>query len=172
MKRIAITIGLLVIFFLCPMTVHAQESDASAQLFYAEKTPDLRIFKLANFLEKHRSPLATYAPFFIQKADEYSLPWSLVAAIAGVESTFGKAIPYNSFNAYGWANGQYYFQNWQESIEVVSKMLKLKYINRGATSIEAIARIYAPPSQTWAGKVRFFMEKIENYSSKTLELTL
>jgi len=125
------------------------------------KNLDRRRVVLKKFLKSHNSPLAAHAEEFVSAADKYSLDWRLVAAISGVESTFGKKMPANSYNAYGWANGAYSFKSWEESIAVVSKTLREKYIDKGATNISKIARIYAPPSNTWAWKVRFFMRKIE-----------
>lgn len=135
---------------------------------------DERVLKLSQFLQSHNSPLAPYAHVFIEKADAYGLPdWKLVPAISGVESTFGKRIPYNSYNAYGWANGAYSFNSWEESIDTVSKTLKQKYYNRGADTVEEIAYIYAPPSKTWARNVRFFMGKIENWEiTPSVQFTL
>ncbi|KKQ97197.1 MAG: hypothetical protein UT23_C0016G0014 [Candidatus Woesebacteria bacterium GW2011_GWA1_39_12] len=137
-------------------------ADASASLKSdAVEGQDPRIETLENYLESHRSPLAEYSGTFIEVADTYNLDWRLIPAITGVESTFGKRIPKNSFNAYGWANGEYRFTSWDESIEVVAKTLREKYIDRGAPTIGRIARRYAPPSSTWAWKVKFFMQKIE-----------
>ena len=122
---------------------------------------DPRVEILENYLESHKSPLSSYSGKFIEVADIYNLDWRLIPAIAGVESTFGKRIPKNSYNAYGWANGIYKFGSWEESIEVVGKSLREKYIDRGAPSINRIARRYAPPSSSWAWKVKFFMGRIE-----------
>jgi hypothetical protein len=120
-----------------------------------------RVNKLKTYLESHNSPLSEHSYTFVAMADKYNLDWRLVVAISGVESTFGKRIPFNSYNAYGWANGNYNFESWDQSIEVVSKTLREKYIDQGATSIDEIAAIYAPPSDTWAWKVRFFMNEID-----------
>lgn len=140
------------------------------------KDPDARIAKLKFYLQQHNSPLTSYAHLFVAKADEYSLPnWQLVAAITGVESTFGKRIPHNTYNAYGWANGNYAFASWEDSINHVSKILKEKYVNRGLNTVEKIAPVYAPPSTTWAGKVNFFINSIENFvphTPETLSLTI
>ena len=73
----------------------------------------------------------------------------------------GKFIPYKSFNAYGWANGEHSFKSWPESIEVVSTTLKNQYIDKGAPTITKIARRYAPPSTTWGGHVQYFVSKID-----------
>lgn len=124
---------------------------------------DFRVFELESYLSLWNSPLESYARTFVGKADNYSLDWRLVPAITGVESAFGKRIPLDSFNAYGWANGAYSFESWDESIEVVAKTLREKYYDRGAEDINQIARRYAPPSTTWAGNVKIFMTKISRF---------
>ena len=152
-------------FLLNTDSVAAQVSvaEASANLRANVSIADTRVDTLEKFLEKYNSPLAPYSEVFIDTADKYELDWRLIPAITGVESTFGKRIPSNSFNAYGWANGEYKFTSWEESIEIVGKALRTKYEDKGAVSINQIARRYAPPSSTWAGKVKFFMRKIEAY---------
>lgn len=117
--------------------------------------------RLKSFLESYNSPLSDYAGDFVETSEKYGLDWRLLASIAGVESTFGKRIPTNSYNAYGWANGQYSFESWEDSIDHVSKILRTRYIDRGADDIYKIGRIYAPPSPTWAVKVNHFMSKID-----------
>lgn len=121
---------------------------------------DYRINLLKSYLKSHNSPLTKYSYNFINTADKYGLDWRLVPAISGVESTFGKNIPGDSYNAYGWANGAYYFESWEDSIEVVSKALREKYIDRGANTLPKIARRYAA-SPSWEWKVRYFMNKID-----------
>ena len=134
---------------------------------------DTRVKQLADYLTKYNSPLAKYAPDFIGAADKYGLDWTLVPAITGVESSFGKRIPYNSYNAYGWGNGQIYFQSWEQSIDHVSRVLKEKYLSRGLDTPVKIAPVYAPPSSTWAGKVSYFMAKIASFEPDPLNrLTL
>jgi len=125
------------------------------------KISDTRALRLRNFLSGHKSPMADYSAEFIYFADKYELDWRLVPAIAGVESTFGKHIPVNSYNAYGWAGGKYMFKSWEHSIEVVTKALREKYYDKGADTLAEINRIYCPPNPKWAGKVSFFMEKID-----------
>ena len=85
----------------------------------------------------------------------------MVPAITGVESTFGKQIPTNSYNAYGWANGAYLFESWEQSIDHVSQVLKEKYVERGLDTPYKMGPVYAPPSKTWASKVVYFMNQIE-----------
>jgi hypothetical protein len=121
---------------------------------------DYRVYTLSRFLGQYNSPLTPYSPEFIKEADSYGIDWRIVPAIAGVESTFGKQIPYGSYNAYGWANGKTSFKSWPDSIQTVTKTLKCNYMDRGATSVSKIARIYAPPSKTWGAKVQYFEGKI------------
>lgn len=169
---------LLVVIFLSIITTHDQPvwavsmADPSGTLVNPQiPKEDTRVKKLKTFLNVVNSPLEGYAANFVEIADKYEVDWRLVPAIAGVESTFGQAIPYSSYNAYGWNNGAYYFTSWSESIEIVTKTLRENYVNRGAKTVEQIAPIYAPPSKTWAGKVRHFMTKIES-TPLPLELTL
>ncbi len=122
---------------------------------------DYRVYTLRKFLTKHNSPLTPYSADFIAQADYYGIDYRMVPAITGVESTFGKHIPNNSYNAYGWANGKYSFSSWPNSIQVVSQTIKYKYIDKGAVSISKIGKIYAPPSTTWGIKVQNFVSKID-----------
>ncbi len=164
-KIFTVFIVLVLISLLAAARVSAEVSvaDGSATLKKSQVNSDYRVRVLKLYLTKHNSPLADYAGYFVETADKYNIDWRLVPAISGVESTFGKRIPYDSFNAYGWANGAYKFKSWEDSIEIVTKTLREKYIDRGAPSIAKIARRYAPPSSTWAGKVKFFMARIEPF---------
>lgn len=166
MKRILLSIIFVLTFLINPETVSGDVLvvDTSAQLTNRQgvEIVDLRKERLATFFKKYNSPLTDYSGQFIYWADRYNIDWRLVPAITGVESTFGKRIPYKSYNAYGWANGNYRFKSWDESIEHVSKTLREKYYDKGATNINKIARRYAPPSNSWSWKVKFFMKKIDS----------
>jgi len=170
----------LAVFFI-PQTAQAQETrlvmaGISAVLKNEVVQPDSRAEELKAFLEKYDSPLVPYAENFIKTADKYQIDWRLLPAITGVESTFGRQIPSNSYNAYGWNNGHYRFQSWEDSIETVSKALKKKYYNRGLDNPYKIGPVYAPPSSSWAKRVNNFMERIDpspnNNPLSTLVLTI
>lgn len=153
------------IFALVTTTVRAESvADGSAALKSTQEgigMYDYRVENLRNFLIKYDSPLSAYAEDFVAYADVNGLDYRLVPSISGVESTFGKQIPGKSFNAYGWANGDYAFKSWPDSIATVSSTLKTNYIDAGAPTIAKIARRYAPPSTTWASKVKYFVGKID-----------
>jgi hypothetical protein len=125
---------------------------------------DYRVNKLRIFFDKYNSPLSDYSYEFVYWADVYQIDWRLVPAISGVESTFGKRIPLNSYNAYGWSNGDYNFNSWEDSIEHVTKTLRIKYKDKGAVTLDEIAHRYCPPSSTWLYKVKYFMDKIDSTS--------
>jgi len=166
MSKILISIILIIIFLIFPSHVSADTYVAGSSAQLRQKTQaviDPRVEKLRKYLAEHKSPLTGYADEFVYAADKYGLDWRLVPAISGVESTFGKRIPKGSYNAYGWANGDFRFDSWENSINIVSQTLRTKYIDRGAPSINKIARRYAPPSSSWAWKVKYFMEKIEPF---------
>ena len=143
---------------------------------YTETRPinlDQRVIKLRNFLQANNSPLSEYATFFIQEADRYGLDWRLLPAITGVESTYGLYIPYNSFNAYGWGGGKIFFNNWQESISVVSFSLANNYIARGRNTVEKIAFMYNPVTPTeWGKKVSRIMLLIDNQPPNLEEISI
>lgn len=161
-KFCLILIAFLAIFFLSqPAFAQEKIAGGSAMLENSFPLADNRVTKLKKFLESYDSPLAEYADKIVESADEYGLDWKLVPAITGVESTFGKNIPAGSYNAYGWANGAFYFQSWEQSIDLVSQTLKEKYLDRGLDTPYKMGPVYAPPSKTWAWKVIYFMKQIE-----------
>lgn len=182
MKRLFITIVSLFIFLVTGAPVSAAwpaTADASALPKFREITVDNRVAILEGVLTSYGSPLTVEAKNFIFYADKYQLDWKLVAAIAGVESTFGKHIPSNSYNAWGWAiytgkqDGRH-FDSWEDGIAIVSEGLRKNYIDKGATTIEQIGYSYAA-SRAWPNSVRFFLSKIEGFtstSSRTLAIEL
>lgn len=159
---ILITVALI---FLCTVSTRAETLSDSSASFKSQAENygfDYRVENLRKFLNKYNSPLSEYAQEFVTYADANGLDYRLVPSISGVESTFGKHIPVDSFNAYGWANGDYRFTSWEDSISHVSETLKKSYIDKGAPTIAKIARRYAPPSTTWGSGVKYFISKIDS----------
>lgn len=143
-------------------------AEASARPHFPIEVVDARVKKLEAYLQSHNSPLAPDASHFIQEADRLGLDWRLVAAICGVESTFGKHIPANSFNGWGWGvftgtNDGIHFASWKDGITQVSEGLKYRYVDKGADTVDKMGRIYAA-SPTWSIKVQYFIEKIEAFT--------
>jgi len=139
---------------------------------------DTRTIKLETYLRKIKSPMTGASDDFVRYADQYNLDWRLVAAIAGLESSFGKRIPYNSYNAWGWAvyTGKSYganFESWSHGIATVSQGLRKNYYDDGLTTLEAIGRRYAA-SPTWAVRVGSIMAKLEDpaLDAQAISITL
>jgi len=167
---------LLFIFFIIvfagifPKTIKAAEnSSASSAVFVNAYNPfsnDIRVQVLRKFLEHYDSPLAPFAKTFVESADENNLDWKLVAAISGLESTFGQQIPVKSYNAWGWGvygDNVIRFASWEEGIKTISKGLRERYIkNWGAENIYQIGAMYAA-SPTWASRIVYLMGKIEEF---------
>lgn len=135
---------------------------------------DARVEILANYLKDYRSPLADSAQDLVVIADKYQLPWTLLPAIAGKESGFGKVIPYGSFNAWGWGiyAGQtsgVNFSSWAGAIEKVAAGIKKDYFDKGLNSVEKMEPAYTPSSlergNTWSEGVNYFIWEIENYAA-------
>jgi len=174
-----ILIGILMVLTLTkPVYALEKESVATASLTMTvaetTKTADMRVLKLEKYLESKDSPFARDAEHFVKEADRLGLDWKLVAAIAGNESYFGQLIPFDSYNAWGWAvyTGMSYganFSNWKEGVTIVSEGLKENYINEGNVTLADIGRKYAADPE-WATKVAHFMNEIDEYTPADTDL--
>ena len=91
-------VSLFLIFGLSidPNTVFAAAPEAGSAGVLASFAPllvDKRVGHLEAFFRSYNSPLEKHAVTFIREADKHNMDWRFVAAIAGVESTFGKLFP-------------------------------------------------------------------------------
>ena len=113
-------------------------------------------------LTKYNSPMIGLEDVLIKTAEKYGLDWTLMAAIAGTESSFAKRMPHNCNNPYGWGiygTNKICFESLEASIEGVASGLAKKY---NISSIESIARTYNKVStQGWISHTTFFMNKIK-----------
>lgn len=167
---------LITAFFLTATPVYAADASVAGQSALPVQTvyvEDERATLLKRYLTSHNSPMASEAEHFVSEADRLGLDWKLVAAIAGVESTFGKHVPANSYNGWGWgiftgASDGIHFKNWADGITTVSEGLKHNYIDKGAETLDQIGARYAA-SPTWATKVRYFLGKIEAFKTEGVE---
>jgi len=171
MKTKLLFILFIIIFAgIFPKDIKAMENSSASSAVFANTndsfSEDIRVQVLRKFLQRYNSPLAPFAKTFVESADENNLDWKFVAAISGLESTFGQQIPSNSYNAWGWGvygNNVIRFASWEEGIKTISKGLRERYIkNWGAANIYEIGAMYAA-SPTWAQRVTYFMGKIEEF---------
>lgn len=129
---------------------------------------DSRAEILEAFLNQYNSPFADQAYIFVREADKYDLDWRFLVAISGVESTFGKAYPEGSYNAWGWGiygTNRHGFASWEDAVTTISRELRERYMDKwGATDVYQIGHYYAA-SPTWASRVTFFMDRISAFES-------
>ena len=113
-------------------------------------------------LKKYNSPMIGLEEVLISTAEKYNLDWTLMAAIAGTESSFAKRMPANCVNPYGWGiygNNKLCFKSLEDSIEGVASGLAKKY---NISTLESIARTYNTVSTAgWISHTKFFMNKIK-----------
>jgi hypothetical protein len=123
---------------------------------------DPRAVQMRVVLAKYNSPMIGLEDVLIKTAEKYGLDWTLMAAIAGTESSFAKRMPHNCNNPYGWGiygDNKICFKTLEESIEGVASGLAKKY---NISSIESIARTYNKVSTDgWISHTKFFMNKIK-----------
>lgn len=126
---------------------------------------DARIAIVDSFLERYNSPMKGHGKNFVESADRFKIPFSLVAAIAQCESNLGKSIPPGSYNAWGYGiygDNVLKFESWEQGIERVSRGIREDYFNYGLDSPAKIMNKYTPPSKgSWAFCVEHFSEEME-----------
>ena len=124
--------------------------------------PDYRVLQMRTILSKYNSPMLGLEDKLVSTADQYGLDWTILAAIAGTESSFGKRMPHQCINPYGWGiygANKLCFTSFEAAISGVAKGLSTKY---NTTSLETIAKTYNSVSTSaWTSHTRFFMNKIK-----------
>lgn len=123
---------------------------------------DSRPAQMRVVLTKYNSPMIGLEHKLIAIAEKYNLDWTLMAAIAGTESSFGKRMPHECINPYGWGiygDNKLCFESFETAAEAVATGLAKKY---NTTSLETIGRTYNKVStEGWIKHTRFFMNKIK-----------
>lgn len=133
-------------------------------------TYDPRTQAVYLLLSQFNSPLAPYADVFVTEADKNGNDWRLAVSITGIESGFGKLIPKDSYNAWGWRGGPEgaysKFSSWEESITFITYRLAEGYGRD--ISPWVMEPIYCPPryndgTHAWARNVEKYMNILEEY---------
>lgn len=124
---------------------------------------DKRVVILKSFLTDKQSPLASSSAYFVESADKYGLDWTLMPAISGMESNFGKNMPKASNNPFGVGGGHLMrFTTIYNAIDFEGKLLSKDY---KLAANNAIGSIYCPKyecNQNWAIIVTGFSDEILN----------
>lgn len=132
------------------------------------KGEDARPLIIAEFLEKHQSPLQPYdywGVYLTNLADKYDMDFRLLPAISMQESNLCKKIPQGSFNCLGLgihARGTWTFERFEDNFEAAAKVLKSNYLDKGYITPDEIQDKYTPGSNgSWEFAVNHFMEVLE-----------
>lgn len=124
---------------------------------------DDRAERLDRYFAAKNSPFSGKGSNFVEVADKYDIDWTLLPAIANLESQLGKAVPAFSHNPYGWNNGKYRFASWEHANETVANGLRTRYAPIGVITPYRIGRMYAA-NPTWAARVAKYQLEIVNFN--------
>lgn len=148
--------------------VFSAADDTLTKISGEVSTADARSLILKRYLEERNSDLATHSDLLVKTADKYDIDFRLLVAIARQESNLCKIIPINSYNCWGfgiYGDKVTRFESYEQGIEIVSKTLKIHYIDKGLKTPEEIMRKYTPPSVAiggpWAKGVNQFLSELE-----------
>ena len=142
--KLKLFIFIILIFIFSKTQAYAFENSSKSSAFFASEVKSnevnyQKVKTLKSFLEANNSPLSSSAQTFVDEAEKYDIDWRMVAAISGVESTFGLAIPANSYNAWGWGvygDNVIRFSSWDDGIATISRGIRERYMNqRGARNV-------------------------------------
>ena len=127
---------------------------------------DARPEIIRQYLKRYNSPLVHLSNYLVEKADQYSLDYRLIPAIAQQESNLCKIIPPETYNCWGWgihSKGTLGFDSYEEAIDTVMTGIKNEYIDKGLTTPDTIWTKYTPssPDGAWAKGVNQFMSEME-----------
>lgn len=121
-----------------------------------EYRSDRRLIPLTRFFVQAECPAAEYAVDFLMVADEYALDWRLLPSLSFIESTGGKASPYN--NLFGWDSGRAHFASPSTAIRTVGSFLANSTLYR-SKSLDEILATYNP-DRDYPQKVKSVMRRI------------
>lgn len=106
--------------------------------------------QIAAYLRKRRSPLAQYAPAFVQIGRRYGIDPRFLVAIAGAETSFatdpnaGRDIT-TGHNPFG-MGPHIQYPTWEAGIAAAASNLRRNYLDRGLTDVVSIRNKWAPAS--------------------------
>lgn len=141
--------------------INAPSNTLKIEARVTEAEMDQREITLFNFLNKRKSPLASYAGDFIKTADKYQLDYRFLPAISGLESGFGSVLLKGTHNPFGWGGGYIYFNSYPDAFEAVGNGIRTRYVREGKVTPSMVGPTYAA-SPTWAVRVHSFMLQIDN----------
>lgn len=143
---------------------------------------DARPQIVANFLERHRSPLQPYdyyGKFLVAIADKYGLDFRFLPAIMMEESNLCRVTPkvsgpngervetYNCLGLGVHSRGTWGFQSYEENLEKAAEILKKNYIDQGRVTTYQVAQKYTASVDKWTNSVNQWMAEMR-YDDRSL----
>ena len=119
---------------------------------------------IRSVLSSYGSPMEGEVDAFMRASIKYDIDCYLLPSIAGLESTFGRFIWPESYNAFGWGGGYIMFEDWETGIDTVAKGLRKGYVSQGHITPQMIGSKYSE-SPTWAVRVNIFIGQFERAES-------
>lgn len=138
-----------------------------------ETSMDSRVLAIEMLLQQFNSPMLPYAEVFVREADKNGNDWRLIVSISGVESGFGRVIPKDTFNGWGWKggpNGTFSkFDSWEHAIIHITNRLAEGY-GKNITPMK-MESTYCPPCgatgmHIWARGVETYMYMLDYYKEE------
>lgn len=125
---------------------------------------DKRILNLSEYFSSFHSPLAKYSSTIVSKADQYSIDYRLLPAIAMQESGLCKKMRAGAnYNCWGygiWGKKVTSFASYEEAIDTISRYFAVRK-EKGIESLDEIGKIYNPGNTNyWKENVAFVMNQL------------
>ncbi len=142
-------------------------SESSTITTEEDKILEERAQQIDALLESYDSPLAGYGKKFVLEAQKNDIDWRLLAAISGVESTFGRHACKKAKNSFlGYGSCKIDFKSVDDAIEKVSASLGGNNENtahhyEGKNTIQILKK-YNSVIPTYASKVIRIMKMIDD----------
>lgn len=145
------------------------------------ETDDAREIIVANFLERHNSPMQPYEYYgkkLVEIADLNGLDFRLMPAIAMQESNLCRntnpGAPHNCLGFGIHSRGTLDFESYEAGFERAAREIKERYVDIGLETPEEIMTKYTPssPNGAWAESVKQWMAEMrydDRESGRTLK---
>ncbi len=130
---------------------------------------DTRAAIIDQYFAKHKCPMAGTGKLMVAAADKYGFDYWWLPAIAWQESTCGKVMPNNSYNAWGY--GIYgtkvtRFASWDEAVETIARDLSKNFFAKGLIEPCDVMKRYTPPSKgSWCKGIIFFRDEMLSFKT-------
>ncbi len=132
---------------------------AGATAFVGRDGEEITAHRLARYLRRRGSPMATHASTLVTAGMRYGIDPRAIVAIAGVESHFGDVMP--CFNAWGWGPNECRWSSWRQAIMSYARVVTEAYPSLRHGDFATASRGYNPlNAERWAAKCRAYFSAI------------